>query len=136
MSRQAYNGECPPPRFERATTDINMEWYIGVLKKYVEFSGRARRKEYWMFTLFNLIIALVLGFVDSSGVVGVIYALAVFLPSIAVSIRRLHDTGRSGWWMLLLLLPLIGAIVLLVFMIFEGNAGQNEYGADPKAVDA
>jgi len=113
-----------------------MEWYIGVLKKYVEFSGRARRKEYWMFTLFNLIIALVLGFVDSSGVVGVIYALAVFLPSIAVSIRRLHDTGRSGWWMLLLLLPLIGAIVLLVFMIFEGNAGQNEYGADPKAVDA
>lgn len=115
---------------------VSMDWYIGVLKKYVEFSGRARRKEYWMFTLFNLIIALVLGFVDSSGIVGGVYALAVFLPSIGVSVRRLHDTGRTGWWLLLLLLPVIGAIVVLVFMILEGNAGQNEYGSDPKAVDA
>lgn len=116
--------------------DKDMEWYIGVLKKYVEFSGRARRKEYWMFTLFNLIIALVLGFLDGSGTLGGIYALAVLLPSIGVSVRRLHDTGRTGWWLLLIFLPLIGALVLLVFMVLEGNAGQNEYGSDPKAADA
>jgi uncharacterized membrane protein YhaH (DUF805 family) len=112
-----------------------MEWYIGVLKKYAVFSGRARRKEYWMFFLFNLIITLALGFIEgmfgSTGVIGTIYSLAVLIPSIAVSIRRLHDTDRSGWWLLIVLIPLIGAIVLLIFMAQEGRK-DNIFGNNPK----
>jgi uncharacterized membrane protein YhaH (DUF805 family) len=129
-----------------------MSWYIKVLKQYVDFSGRARRTEYWMFTLFNLIIAVVLGFVDralgfgsftgsasggvafsaSLGLLGGLYSLAVLLPSLAVGVRRLHDTDRSGWWLLIGLIPLIGGIVLLVFFVIEGTRGPNRFGADPK----
>lgn len=117
-----------------------MNWYLDVLKKYAVFSGRARRTEYWMFFLFNLIIAFVLGFVEGlaggPGVIGVLYSLAVLIPGIAVSVRRLHDTDRSGWWLLIALIPLIGAIVLLVFMVQDGKPGQNQYGANPKEVTA
>lgn len=113
-----------------------MEWYLAVLKNYAGFSGRARRTEYWMFLLFNMIIALVLGVVDglfgSPGVLGTIYSLAVFIPSIAVSMRRLHDTGRSGWWMLIGFVPLIGAIVLLIFFAQDSMQGDNQYGPSPK----
>ena len=120
-----------------------MNWYIGVLKKYAVFSGRARRKEYWFFVLFNIIIAFVLGFIDGlmgnvhaesgMGLLGGLYALAVLLPGIGVSVRRLHDTGRTGWWLLLAFVPLVGALVLLVFMVLDGESGPNEYGPDPKA---
>ena len=113
-----------------------MNWYLAVLKKYAVFSGRARRKEYWMFFLFNIIIAIVIGVVEgivgSPGVIGLIYSLAVLIPGIAVTIRRLHDTGRTGWWILIGFVPIIGAIVLLVFMVLEGDSGQNDYGANPK----
>lgn len=116
-----------------------MQWYLEVLKKYVVFSGRARRKEYWFFMLFNAIISLVLGVIDGAigadvSILGGLYALAVFLPSLAVTFRRLHDTDRSGWWLLISLIPLVGAIVLLVFMCLDGNRGQNRFGADPKQV--
>lgn len=114
-----------------------MQWYLEVLKKYVEFKGRARRKEYWFFMLFNVIISFVLGVIDGVigmdiGILGAIYSLGVFLPSLAVTVRRLHDTDRSGWWILIGLIPLIGAIVLLVFMCLDGNRGDNRFGADPK----
>src|SRR6185503_4314657 len=114
-----------------------MNWYLDVLKKYAVFSGRARRKEYWMFFLFNVIIAVVLGILEgmvgSPGIVGVVYSLAVLLPGIGVTVRRLHDTGRTGWWILIAFIPLIGAIVLLVFMVLDSQAGDNEYGPNPKA---
>ncbi len=114
-----------------------MSWYLAVLKKYAAFSGRARRTEYWMFLLFSLIVSMVLGFVDrilgTAGVLGVVYSLAVLLPTIAVSVRRLHDTGRTGWWLLIGLLPIAGAIVLLVFAVQDGNPGTNAYGPSPKA---
>jgi len=114
-----------------------MEWYLTVLKKYAEFSGRARRKEYWFFVLFNIIISFVLGLVDGfvglGGVLGGIYALAVLIPSIAVGVRRLHDTGRSGWWLLIGLVPIIGLIVLIVFMVGDSESGSNQYGPNPKA---
>ncbi|MDD5662833.1 MAG: DUF805 domain-containing protein [Victivallaceae bacterium] len=104
--------------------------------KYAVFDGRTRRKEYWFFVLFNVIISLVLGFVDgllsSSGIIGVIYGFAVLIPSIAVSVRRLHDINRSGWWLLIGLIPLIGTIVMLIFMVTDGTTGDNQYGADPK----
>lgn len=115
-----------------------MDMYLGVLKKYAVFSGRASRKEYWMFFLFNLIVALVLGV--PTGILKVmanvdltflpnLYSLAVLCPGIAVGIRRLHDTDRSGWWMLVGLIPIIGGIVLLVFMCLEGSKGDNRFGS-------
>jgi len=112
-----------------------MHWYTDVLKKYAQFSGRARRQEFWMFTLFNLIITVALMIIG--GVVGfpllsTIYSLAVLLPSLAVGVRRLHDTNRSGWFMLLCLIPLVG-LVLIYFLALEGEKQENAFGPDPKA---
>lgn len=120
-----------------------MNWYLDVLKNYATFGGRARRKEFWFFTLFNVLISIGLTIIDGItgllnaaigiGVLSGLYSLAVLIPSIAVTARRLHDTDRSGWWILIAFLPIIGAIVLLVFMVLEGTSGDNQYGADPKA---
>ena len=111
-----------------------MDWYIEVLKKYAVFNGRAGREEYWYFVLFNIIASVVLSIVDhflGIALFGSLYALAVLLPGIGVSIRRLHDTNRSGWWLLIAFIPLIGAIVLLVFMVQEGTSDNNQFGANP-----
>lgn len=146
-----------------------MNWYLKVLRQYVDFNGRARRKEYWMFTLFNILISL--GFLmldmllfdhdpsdpEDTAILRSIYSLAVLLPGLAVSVRRLHDINRSGWWMMILFVPviaaaivgatgfvasgilivfgiviLVAAIVLLVFHATEGTKGPNKYGPDPK----
>ena len=119
-----------------------MNWYLEVLKKYAVFSGRARRKEYWYFSLFNLLITIVLAVIDGMtgtliaevniGLLGGIYALAILIPFLAVSVRRLHDTDRSGWWLLIMLIPLIGAIVILVFMVQDSKPNENQYGSNPK----
>jgi uncharacterized membrane protein YhaH (DUF805 family) len=117
-----------------------MDWYLEVLKKYALFTGRSRRTEYWMFTLVNAIILVVLGgiekFLGTNGLLDTLYALAVLLPSLGVSIRRLHDTGRSGWWLLIGFLPFIGWLVLLLFMVQDSEPGENEYGPNPKAAIA
>lgn len=120
-----------------------MNWYLEVLKKYAVFSGRARRKEYWFFVLFNIIISIVLVFIDVAaglynqesglGMLSGIYSLAVIIPGLAVTVRRLHDTDKTGWWVLIALIPLIGAIVLLVFMLLDSQPGENKYGPSPKA---
>jgi uncharacterized membrane protein YhaH (DUF805 family) len=119
---------------------VNMNWYIEVLKKYAVFDGRAQRTEYWMFFLFNIIITIVLSLIDGlfgiSGVLSGIYGLAVLIPGIAVSIRRLHDTNRSGWWLLIGLVPVIGTIVLIVFMVQDSQPDANQYGSNPKAATA
>ena len=119
-----------------------MNWYLTVLKKYTVFNGRSRRKEYWFFVLFNLIISIILGMIDGAlaggvaptgmGMLSMIYMLAVLLPGIGVTIRRLHDTNRSGWWILIGLIPLIGVIVLLIFMALDSTPGENHYGPNPK----
>jgi uncharacterized membrane protein YhaH (DUF805 family) len=119
-----------------------MHWYIEVLRKYAVFGGRARRKEYWFFVLFNILISIGLGIIDGItgtynvevgiGLLGSIYALAVLIPSIAVTVRRLHDVDRSGWWILIAFIPIIGAIVLLVFMVLDSNSGPNRFGENPK----
>ncbi|HIJ79433.1 MAG: DUF805 domain-containing protein [Desulfobulbaceae bacterium] len=115
-----------------------MNWYLEVLKKYTVFNGRAHREEYWMFTLCNMLIAFALNFIEGlvggPGALAAIYSLAVMLPSIAVGIRRLHDTGRSGWWLLVALVPLLGTIVLIVFMVQDSKPGDNQYGPNPKQV--
>jgi len=121
-----------------------MEWYIKVLKQYADFKGRARRKEFWMFTLFNFlataaatILDNVLGltFADDIpyGPIYVIYVLGVLVPGIAVGIRRLHDVNKSGWWIFIALVPLLGTLYLLYLNVKEGDAGKNQYGPDPKA---
>jgi uncharacterized membrane protein YhaH (DUF805 family) len=119
-----------------------MDRYVGVLRKYAAFEGRARPSEYWYFVLFNFIVSLVLNVTDivigvhssaaGLGILGGLYALAVFLPSLAVSVRRLHDTGRSGWWIFIGIVPVIGMIVLLIFMVTDGNSQVNAYGPSPK----
>jgi len=121
-----------------------MRWYLAALKKYAVFSGRARRKEYWMFVLFYLIFTIVLGVIDSilgigeegGGLLSGLFVLAMLIPSLAVTFRRLHDTDRSGWWLLIGFVPLIGSIVILVFMIQDSQPGENQYGTNPKATEA
>jgi uncharacterized membrane protein YhaH (DUF805 family) len=116
-----------------------MNWYVDVLKKYAVFSGRARRQEYWMFFLFNVIISIVLavvGRVIGFAALGAIYSLAVFLPGLGVAVRRLHDIGRSGWAILIALIPLVGTIILIVWLASEGKPEENQYGPNPKYAGA
>ena len=129
-----------------------MDWYLEVLKKYAVFDGRARRKEYWYFALFNslivlglFLIGLIIGIAiagsgsDSFVIVGLIpvglYGLAIIIPSIAVTIRRLHDTNRSGWWYLITFVPWVGSLILFIFTVLDGTPGPNHYGPDPKAAE-
>ncbi len=119
-----------------------MSWYLNVLRKYAEFDGRARRREYWGFSIVNFVVILLLGVPDAIlglatpggglGLLTAIYVLAVALPWLAVTVRRLHDLGRSGWWVLIGVVPYLGALVLLVFALLDGHAGANEYGPSPK----
>ena len=124
-----------------------------VFRNYVTFSGRARRAEYWWFILFSFIVSVILSVIDgavfgysftsstgdgsaafaysSPGILSSIWSLATLLPSLAVAVRRLHDTGRSGWWLLIFLIPLVGLIVLLVWFASRGNPGTNAFGPDP-----
>jgi uncharacterized membrane protein YhaH (DUF805 family) len=120
-----------------------MNWYLEVLKKYAVFDGRARRKEYWYFFLISTVISIFLALIDSFtgtiseeaglGLLSGIYALAVLIPGLSVTVRRLHDTDRSGWWILIGLIPVIGGIALLVFMVLDSTPGDNQYGPNPKA---
>ena len=114
-----------------------MNWYLGCWKKYATFSGRARRKEFWMFVLFNIIATIVAGVVD--GILGTclvsrLYGLAALLPGFAVAVRRLHDTNLRGWWLLFSLVPFVGGIWIFVMMVLEGTPGENRFGSDPKLV--
>lgn len=118
-----------------------MNWFLQALRKYATFSGRARRSEYWYFFLMYLLIFVLLAIVDGItgsfsaksgvGLLSGVFALAMLLPSLAVGVRRLHDIGRSGWWLLIAFVPLIGGIVLLLFAVKVGTPGDNEYGATP-----
>jgi uncharacterized membrane protein YhaH (DUF805 family) len=121
-----------------------MNEYLTVWQKFAEFTGRSRRQEYWMFILFHMIIvfaaALVFGIIDSFvfgttvlGFLLYVYAAAVLIPALAVMVRRLHDTNRSGWWVLISFVPLIGSIILLVFMVEDSQRFENQYGPSPKA---
>ncbi len=114
-----------------------MNWFIEVVtKKYADFNGRARRQEYWMFVLFYILIYVALfvieSIVGSFGILVLVFSLGLLVPSIAVTIRRLHDTERSGWWILIAFVPVVGGIVLLVFMCLDGTGGPNRFGPDPK----
>ena len=122
-----------------------MNYYFKVLRQYVDFKGRARRAEYWNFYLISTLISLALLFIDiyvfgtdpmagQSGIVGNLYSLAVLLPSLGVSVRRLHDVGKSGWFLLIILIPLIGFIWLLILLFRDSQQGENKWGPSPKEV--
>ena len=115
-----------------------MNWYLDAIRnKYATFDGRARRTEYWMFFLFYFLIALAIGFVEAfihlGGILSILFVLGMLVPSLAVTVRRLHDTTRSGWWILIALIPAVGTIILLIFMVLDSTPGDNEYGPNPKA---
>lgn len=122
-----------------------MNWYLEVLKEYVVLEGRAQRQEYWYFILFNLLITFILvGFdiligqfneLTGLGLLSGIYTMLVLLPGISVTVRRLHDTGRSGWWALVGIIPLLGGLVLLIFMALDSDPGPNRFGPNPKDAD-
>ncbi len=119
-----------------------MKYYIKAFNNFSNFNGRARRKEYWMYLLFNLIFAMVAIILDNVfglafesigyGVIYLLYALITFIPSLSVSVRRLHDKSKSGWYLLLAIIPIIGGIVLLFILAADGDPGENEYGTNPK----
>ncbi len=129
-----------------------MKYYLDVLKKYAVFHGRARRSEYWYFALFNLIFAVIAAVMDNllgltfkldlgSGVqsagygyIYLMYGIAILIPSLAVLVRRLHDVGKSGWYVLITLIPLVGAIWMLVLLFTDSNIGNNKYGPNPKGI--
>ncbi len=123
-----------------------MDWYLKAVRGFLDFKGRAQRKEYWFYILFYVLFAIVVSIADNllglanpetgAGPLYMIYALAFLLPTIAVAVRRLHDTGRTGWWLLIAFLPVIGAIVLLVFYCLDSQPGDNKYGPNPKGVTA
>ena len=126
-----------------------MKWYLKVLNNYATSSGRARRSEFWFFALFNMIFAIVAMGIDNVlgttikmgygvslpyGYIYLIYVLAVFIPGLSVSVRRLHDVGKSGWMYFIVLIPIIGAIWLLVLFITDSQVGSNKWGENPKEV--
>jgi uncharacterized membrane protein YhaH (DUF805 family) len=107
-----------------------------LMTKYADFSGRARRSEYWYFSLFSILVSiptsLIAGAIHLS-IISFLVSLALLVPGLAVGVRRLHDTGRSGWWLLLILIPLVGAIVLLVFFVMDTSPAGDQYGPSPKS---
>ncbi|MCO6552162.1 MAG: DUF805 domain-containing protein [Gilliamella sp.] len=116
-----------------------MNWFIDcITKNYANFNGRARRKEYWMFVLFYIILTFITIIIDkmigSPLAITAILVLALFLPSLAVTVRRLHDTSKSGWWILLQFIPYIGGIIILVFCVMDSTPGSNQYGENPKGL--
>jgi len=114
-----------------------MDYFIDALKKYAEFEGRASRTEYWMFVLFYVIFSIVVSMADymfGTFFLGLLLSLGLMIPSISIAARRLHDTGRSGWWQLIMLIPLLGFIVLFVFLVLDSHE-DNDYGPNPKADD-
>ncbi len=120
-----------------------MNWFLVVVKNYTGFEGRAQRQEYWMFYLFYVIFYAVAAVIDNflAAILGfpiltIVFALGLLLPSLAVTIRRLHDIGKSGWWIFISLVPVIGTIWLLVLLCTDSIAGENEFGPNPKELTA
>lgn len=114
-----------------------MEHFLSVVKQYANFNGRARRQEFWMYYLFYIIFYIGVAIIDSVlglGFLTLIYMLALFVPTISVAARRLHDTGRTGWWQLIGIIPLIGVIVLIIFWVQDSHPGENQYGPNPKGL--
>ena len=110
--------------------------YLSALKSYAVFRGRARRREFWMFTMVNIVVTVALQLVVRSQVPYLVYSLAVIVPTLAVTVRRLHDTSHSAWWLLIGVVPIVGQVVLFAFLVSRGEDGANQFGQDPRAAAA
>lgn len=131
--------------------NVFMKYYVNNLKNYINFKGRARRKEFWFFMLFSILISILLSVIEnvigavylmrsgysyiSIGILSTLYSLAIFIPSVGLYLRRIQDTGRTPLWLLLVFIPLLGWIPLIVFLCMDSQAGENRYGANPKEQD-
>ena len=118
-----------------------MNAFVNVVKESFNFSGRSRRREYWMFILFTFLISIILTIIEmifgweiteDIGILTTLFSLIMLIPSLSVTVRRLHDTGKSGWWILISLIPLIGGIIILIFTLMDSERGSNKYGPYPK----
>ncbi len=119
-----------------------MSYYLKALKQYADFSSRATRKDFWMFVLFNILFSIAARIVDGiigtsgivygSGLIGALYFLAIFIPGLAVTVRRLHDISKSGWWILIACIPVIGWIWIFILLVTDSNTEENQYGPNPK----
>lgn len=113
-----------------------MNWYVQAFQKYAEFNGRSTRGEFWYFLLIHALVILGIILIElvfgTYGILGGLYAIGAIVPSFAVTVRRLHDTGRSGWSILLVLIPVIGSVILLIFLLQDSQYGENQYGKSPK----
>jgi uncharacterized membrane protein YhaH (DUF805 family) len=109
-----------------------MDYFVGPLKKYADFTGRARRREYWMFILICTIINIILALLNLD-LISLIMSFLLLIPNISLAARRLHDTGRSGWWQVIILIPVIGFIILIILLALDGHEA-NDYGVNPKSV--
>lgn len=121
-----------------------MKEFLDVFKKTLDFKSRSRRKEYWMFILFTSIISIVLSIIEIAlsleiaadiGLLSTIFTLIILIPSLSVTVRRLHDIGRTGWWLLLSFIPILGWIALFVFTLLDSESGNNKYGSNPKELE-
>ena len=113
-----------------------MNYYIKAFKPYINFEGRSRRKDFWYFALISFIISIALNMIDGrNDLISSLYSLAVLIPSLGLGVRRLHDTSRSGWWILINLIPIVGWIVFIVFAAQDSTPGSNKYGPNPKGVN-
>ncbi|MDF0534054.1 DUF805 domain-containing protein [Shewanella yunxiaonensis] len=113
-----------------------MDYFLEPIRRYADFTDRTRRRDFWMYVLIYNVISLIISAIEISNDskwLGGLYGLVLLLPSLAVTARRLHDTGRSGWWQLMWFIPVVGWIVLLVFLCQDSEPGDNEYGRNPKA---
>ena len=121
--------------YYKSRTIVLFDYYLRVLRNYAKFTGRARRKEYWMFMLFNAIVITVLSIIDHIAfgldILYTLYAFVTLVPTLALHWRRVHDTSRSGWWMLLMFVPILGWAILFVFTLLPSTPGANKYGDDP-----
>ena len=123
-----------------------VEWYLTALRKFAQFTGRSRRREFWSFTLVNFGVSIVLSMLGRIvganflgtiiGLIATVYSLVVLVPGIAVAVRRMHDTGRSGWWLLINFIPIVGWIVYIFFAVQDSEPGENQYGPNPKGAFA
>lgn len=125
-----------------------MQWYVRAFRRYGVFSGRAYRQELWLFILWSMVFSLLLSIIDRAadlividddpfqiGICQLVYLIVTFVPTIALTCRRLHDTGRSGWWQVISVIPIVGLIVMIVWFATPGTTGPNQYGPDPRIDD-
>jgi uncharacterized membrane protein YhaH (DUF805 family) len=137
QEKKTTNEATAEPILERSPID----YYIGAFRKYADFSGRATRSEYWWFYLVTIAVSILISILESIlnipfGLISVIYGLVSVIPTLALLVRRLHDTGKSGWFLLILVIPFLGIILFVISIFTDSTPGANKYGPNPKGIES